>query len=119
MRHNWSPWLTAAAADLPHLGLPEHWLACLRRAGFLPSRLSEGLNKALVDTFLYRLFSMYLAVLAERMAPGGQLPTVLMQPPPQLSVKTRGGGGCSYRGSGGRLAGGAGGRPARGEGGGG
>ena len=25
--------------------------------------------------------------------PGGRLPTVLMQPPPQLSVKTRGGGG--------------------------
>ena len=30
--------------------------------------LSESLDKALVDTFLYRLYRMFLAVLAERMA---------------------------------------------------
>ena len=40
--------------------------------------------------------------------PGGRLPTVLMRPPPQLSVKTRGGGGGSW-GSGGVPAGGRGG----------
>ena len=33
-----------------------------------PSCLSEGLDKALVDTFLYRLYGMYLAVLVACMA---------------------------------------------------
>ena len=67
-RDSWSPRLLAAAADLPDLNPPEHWPACLQRAGLLPSRVSEGVDKALVDMFLYRLYGMYLAVLAERMA---------------------------------------------------
>ena len=67
-RGSWSPWLLAAAVDLPHLNPPKHWPACLRRVGLLPSSLSEGLDKAPVDTFLYRLYGVYLAVLAERMA---------------------------------------------------
>ena len=48
---------------------------------FAGSRLSERLDKAPVDMFLYRLYDMYLAVLAERTAlcsdgqdvPGGGL----------------------------------------------
>ena len=68
---------TGCAITSPHgcwqrrrtrVSLPEHWPACLRWAGFLPSRLSEGLDKALVDTFLYHLYGTYLVVLAERMA---------------------------------------------------
>ena len=34
----------------------------------MPVHFSEGLNKALLDDFLYRPYIMYLAVLAERMA---------------------------------------------------
>ena len=67
-RSSWSPWLLAAAADLPHLGPPEHWPACLRRACVLPSHLSKGRDRVLGDTLLYCLYSMHLAVLAERMA---------------------------------------------------
>ena len=51
----------------PPPGLPKHWPACLQRAGLLPSRLSEGLDRALVDTFLYTLYGMYVVVLAVRM----------------------------------------------------
>ena len=38
----------------------------------MPSRLSEGLDKAPVDTFFYRFYGMYPAVLAARMAACGE-----------------------------------------------
>ena len=79
---SWYPWLLAAAAALPHLGLPKHRPACLRPLGLLPSRLSQGRDNVPVDMFLDHLYGMYFAVLAERMLacndgyvePGGRLP---------------------------------------------
>ena len=49
---------------------PTRWPACLRRAGSLPLVLSAGANRQQVDAFLrlYRLYGMYLAVLAARYA---------------------------------------------------
>ena len=53
---------------IPQLGPPDQWPACLRRAGLFPLRLTHGVERELVDEFLYRLYGMYLAVLAARMA---------------------------------------------------
>ena len=47
---------------------PEHRLVCLRQAGLLPARLSQGVDKSLVDVFLCRLYGMYIPMLAGRMA---------------------------------------------------
>ena len=44
------------------------WPACLRRVGLLPLALSAGADRQQVDKFLYRLYGMYLAVLAARYA---------------------------------------------------
>ena len=55
----------AVAADVPYLGPPDIYLACLGQAWHLPSRLSEVLDTALVDMYLY---GMYLVVLTDRMA---------------------------------------------------
>ena len=69
-RKTWSPWLRDVAASLPQLGPPHQWRACLRRVGLFPLRLSQGVERALLDDFLYRLYGMYLAVLAACMAAG-------------------------------------------------
>ena len=45
-------------------------MACLRRPGLLPLRLAQGVERGLPDEFLYRLYGMYPAVLAARMAAG-------------------------------------------------
>ena len=68
MGHSWSPSLLAAEVDALHLGPPKHWPACPRWVGLLPARLSEGLDKDLLDAALYHLYGMYSAVLAEHMA---------------------------------------------------
>ena len=44
------------------------WPACLRRAGLFPLWLAQGVERALLGEFLYRMYGMYLAVLAARMA---------------------------------------------------
>ena len=66
----WRPWLLDVAATLPHLGLPDQWPACLQRTGLFPLWLAQGVDRGLLDEFLYRLYGMYLAVLATRMAAG-------------------------------------------------
>ena len=43
--------------------------ACARR-GLFPLRLAHGVDRDLLDEFLYRLYCMYLAVLAAQMAAG-------------------------------------------------
>ena len=54
------PWLRDAVAALPQLGPPDQWPACLRRAGLFPLRLAQGLERELLDEFLYRMYGMYL-----------------------------------------------------------
>ena len=70
----WRPWLSDAAGAIPNLGPPDQWPSCLRKAGLFPLRLAQGTDRGLLDEFLYRLYGMYLAVLAARMAAsqGGQ-----------------------------------------------
>ena len=62
-RAGWRAWVLQAAERL-QLGPPTGWPACLRRAGLLPLALSAGADRRQVDEFLYRLYGMYLAVLA-------------------------------------------------------
>ena len=66
----WRPSLHDAAAAIPQLGLPDQWPACLRRAGLFTLQLARGLERELLDEFLYRPYTMYRAVLAARMAAG-------------------------------------------------
>ena len=66
----WSPWLQDATAALPKLGPLDHWPACLQRVGLFPLWLAQGVERAPLDGFLYRLYGMYLAVLAVSMAAG-------------------------------------------------
>ena len=66
-RATWLPWMHDAADELLQLGPPEQWLACLRRVGLMPLHLSAGMEQARMDESLYRLYGMYLAVLAARM----------------------------------------------------
>ena len=66
-RAGWRAWVLQAAERL-QLGPPTGWPACLRRAGLLPLALSAGADRWQVDEFLYRLYGMYLAVLAARYA---------------------------------------------------
>ena len=61
-------WLRDTAAALPKLGPPEWWLARLRRTGHFSLRLARRVVQGLGDMFLVHLYSMYLAVLADRMA---------------------------------------------------
>ena len=68
-RGTWRPWLNEAATAIPHLGPPDQWPWWLRKAGLFPLRLAHGVDRGLPDEFLYRLYGMYLAVLAARMAP--------------------------------------------------
>ena len=65
-RETWRPWLNDAATAIPQLGLPDQWPACLRKAGLFPLRLAQGMDRGLLDGFLYHLCGMYLAVLAAR-----------------------------------------------------
>ena len=67
-RGTWLPWLSDAAGAIPHLGPPDQWPSCLWKAGLFPLRLAQGVDRDLLDEFLYRLYGMYLAVLAARMA---------------------------------------------------
>ena len=66
-RKTWRPWLGDAATAIPHLGPSDQWPARLWRAGLLPLRLGQGVDPGHLDEFLYRLYSMYLAVFAARM----------------------------------------------------
>ena len=66
-RAGWRAWVLRAAERL-QLGPPTSWPACLRRAGLLPLALSAGADRRQVDEVLYRLYGMYLAVLAVRYA---------------------------------------------------
>ena len=67
-RGAWRLWLGDAAAAIPQLGPPDQWLGCLQRASLFPLRLAQGVDPELLDEFLYRLYGMYLAFLAARMA---------------------------------------------------
>ena len=67
-RGTWLPWLNDAAGAILNLGLPDRWPSCLRKAGLFPLRLAQGVDRDLLDEFLYRLYGMYLAVLAAPMA---------------------------------------------------
>ena len=58
----------ATAEAIPHLGTPDQWPSCLRKPGLFPLRLAQGVDRDLLDEFLYRLYGMYLAVLAACMA---------------------------------------------------
>ena len=60
--------LGLAGGRAPAVGPPTGWPACLRRAGLLALALSAGADRRQVDEFLYRLYGMYLAVLAARCA---------------------------------------------------
>ena len=64
----WLPRLNDTAGAIPNLGPPDWWPSCLRKAGLFPLRLAQGVDQDLLDEFLYRLYGMYLAVLATRMA---------------------------------------------------
>ena len=64
-RAGWHAWVLQAAEHL-QLGPPTGSPACLWRAGLLPLALSAGADRWQVDEFLYRLYGMYLAVLAAR-----------------------------------------------------
>ena len=46
------------------LGPPTHWPGCLRSARLLLMALSAGVPRQRLDTFLYKLYAMYLAVRA-------------------------------------------------------
>ena len=63
----WRPLVEAAARPLPTLAVPSAWPACLRSAGLLPLALVPD-NDALqlAKDLLYRLYGMFLAVLAAR-----------------------------------------------------
>ena len=67
-RGTWLPWLNDAAGAIPHVGPPDQWPSCLWKAGLFPLRLAQGVDRDLLDDFLYPLYGMYLAVLAARMA---------------------------------------------------
>ena len=67
-RGAWLPWLNDAAGAIPNPGPPDQWPSCLRKAGLFPLGLAQGVDRDLLDEFLYRLYGMYLAVLAARMA---------------------------------------------------
>ena len=67
-RGTWLPCLHDTAGAIPGLGPPDRWPSCLRKAGLFPLRLARGVDRDLLDEFLYRLYCMYLAVLAARMA---------------------------------------------------
>ena len=54
-RGTWLPWLTDAAGAIPSLGPPDRWPSCLRKAGLFPLRLAQGVDRDLLDEFLYRL----------------------------------------------------------------
>ena len=62
-RGTWLPWLNDAAGAIPSLGPPDRWPSCLRKAGLFPLSLAQGVDRDLLDEFLYRLYGMYLAVL--------------------------------------------------------
>ena len=87
------PWLLDALEGLPQLGTPPQWPPCLRRAGLMPLHLSHGVERARMDEFLYRLYGMYLAVLAACMTagqgnpegPGGALFPEAPRPRPRQS----------------------------------
>ena len=63
----WRPLVEAAARPLPTLAVPSAWLACLRLAKLLPLALvpDDDALKLAKDR-LYRLYGMFLAVLAAR-----------------------------------------------------
>ena len=66
-RAAWRPLVEAAACPLPTLAVPSAWPACLRSVGLLPLALVPD-NDALqlAKDLLYRLYGMFLAVLAAR-----------------------------------------------------
>ena len=63
----WLTWLNGAAGAIPNPGPPDQWPSCLRKAGLFLLRLAQGVDRDVLDEFLYRLYGMYLAVLAARM----------------------------------------------------
>ena len=69
-RGTWLPWLHNTTRAVPGLGPPDRWPSCLRKAGLFPLRLARGVDRDLLDWFLYHLYCMYLAVLAAQMAAG-------------------------------------------------
>ena len=46
-RGTWRPWLSDAAEAIPHLGPPDQWPSCLRKAGLSPLRLAQGVDRGL------------------------------------------------------------------------
>ena len=67
-RGTWLPWRTTRRGPSPAWALRTGGpLACGKRA-FSPFRLAHGVDRDLLDEFLYRLYGMYLAVLAARLA---------------------------------------------------
>ena len=68
-RGRWLPWLKDAAGAIPNLGpCGPVVLLPTEIAGLLPLQLAQGVDRVLPAEFLYRLYGMYLAVLAAQMA---------------------------------------------------
>ena len=67
-RGTWLPRLSDSAGAIPNFRPPHWWPSCLRKAGPVPLRLAQGVERDLLDEVLYRLYGMYLVVLAARMA---------------------------------------------------
>ena len=57
-RGTWLPWLSNAAGAIPHLGPPDQWPSCLRKVGLFPLRLVQGVDRDLLNEFLYCLYGM-------------------------------------------------------------
>ena len=62
--------LVAGRGGTPPPAVPDQLPACLRSAGLFPLRLAQGVELGLLDEFVHRLYGMYVAVLAARMATG-------------------------------------------------
>ena len=61
------PLVQAEAAQLPALAVPTAWPVCLRATGLLPAALVRQDEEDQAGRLMYRLYGMYLAVLAARM----------------------------------------------------
>ena len=81
----WLPWLKDAAGAIPSLGPPDRWRSSMRKAGLFPLRLAEGVDRDLLDEFLYRLYGKYLGVLAGRMERARGISRATATPPSRSS----------------------------------
>ena len=80
-RDPWLPWVLRVATAIPGLGRPDTWPPCLRRVGFLPRSLVQGVGREEVFDFMRRLYGMDLANLAARLSKHME-----EEPPPDRQV---------------------------------